>query len=120
MKFRKMSGAPKLFRGQVYYPVYQPPEGQNKCNVGDAFICAADDECGDNTSNLLDDKIIGEDFGNECSFIRQGILSEIVVFGDQIFANVAGPDTDEATLYQTYAIAGEVSSTTSNWRDSSN
>ena len=46
MKFRKMSGAPKLFKGQVYYPVYRPPEGQNKCNVGDAFICAADDECG--------------------------------------------------------------------------
>ena len=53
-------------------------------------------------------------------FIRQGILSEIVVFGDQLFANVAGPSTDEETLYQTYAIAGEVSSTTSNWRDSSN
>ena len=118
MKFRKMSGSPKLFKGQVYYPVYRPPVGQNKCNVGVAFICAADDECGNNTSNLLDDKVIEEN--KECSEIRQGILSEIVVFGDQIFANVAGPSTDEETLYQTYAIAGEVSSTTSNWRDSSN
>ena len=118
MKFRKMSGAPKIFQGQVYYPVYQPPEGQNKCNVGDAYICAADDECGNNTSNLLDK--VEEDYGKKCSFIRQGILSEIVVFGDQLFANVAGPSEDEDTLFQTYAIKGEVSSTTSNWRDSSN
>jgi type IV pilus assembly protein PilY1 len=113
-----MSGSPKIFQGQVYYPVYQPPEGQNKCNVGDAYICAADDECGNNTSNLLDK--VEEDYGKKCSFIRQGILSEIVVFGDQLFANVAGPSEDEDTLFQTYAIKGEVSSTTSNWRDSSN
>jgi type IV pilus assembly protein PilY1 len=38
MKFRKMSGSPKLFKGQVYYPVYRPPVGQNKCNVGLALI----------------------------------------------------------------------------------
>jgi type IV pilus assembly protein PilY1 len=103
----------------VYYPVYEPPEGQNKCNVGNAFICAADDECGNNTSSLLSNEVEQPD-GKKCSFIRQGVLSEIVVFGDQLFANVAGPNEDEQTLYQTYAIKGEVSSTTSNWRDSSN
>ena len=119
MTFKKMSGAPKLFQGQVYYPVYEPPEGQNKCNVGNAFICAADDECGNNTSSLLSNEVAQPD-GKKCSFIRQGVLSEIVVFGDQLFANVAGPNEDEQTLYQTYAIKGEVSSTTSNWRDSSN
>ena len=119
MKFRKMSGAPKLFKGQVYYPVYQPPEGANKCNVGDAYICSAEDECGNNTSNQLD-KADGADYGKKCSYIRQGILSEIVVFGDQLFANVAGPSEDEDTLFQTYAIKGEASSNKSNWRELSN
>jgi len=119
MKYRKMSGAPKLFKGQVYYPVYQPPEGANKCNVGDAYICSAEDECGNNTSNQLD-QVDGTDYGKNCSYIRQGILSEIVVFGDQLFANVAGPSEDEDTLYQTYAIKGEPSSNRSNWRELSN
>ena len=119
MKFRKMSGAPKLFKGQVYYPVYQPPEGANKCNVGDAYICSAEDECGNNTSNQLD-QADGANYGKDCSYIRQGILSEIVVFGDQLFANVAGPSEDEDTLYQTDAIKGEPSSNRSNWRELSN
>ena len=119
MKYRKMSGAPKLFKGQVYYPVYQPPEGANKCNVGDAYICSAEDECGNNTSNQLD-QADGADYGKNCSYIRQGILSEIVVFGDQLFANVAGPSEDEDTLYQTDAIKGEPSSNRSNWRELSN
>ena len=49
-----------------------------------------------------------------------GILSEIVVFADQLFANVAGPDEDKHTLYQTDAAKGEVSTSRGNWRDSSN
>ena len=52
--------------------------------------------------------------------MRPGILSEIVVFGDQLFANVAGPAEDKDTLFQTNAVKGEVSSSRGNWRDSSN
>jgi len=52
--------------------------------------------------------------------VRSGILSEIVVFADQLFANVAGPDKDKDTLYQTDAAKGEVSTSRGNWRDSSN
>ena len=34
--------------------MYVPPVScGNKCQVGDAYICAADDECGNNVSGLL-------------------------------------------------------------------
>ena len=32
--FRKASGRPTLFRGNVYFPIYQPPPGNLKCNQG--------------------------------------------------------------------------------------
>jgi len=140
VKYRKITGAPKLFKGVVYFPVYQPPEkGGNKCQVGDAYICAADDECGNNVSGLLveaegssltsiadtTDSTAVDTAATTvnpfaCKGVRSGILSEIVVFADQLFANVAGPDKDKDTLYQTDAAKGEVSTSRGNWRDSSN
>ncbi len=36
--FRKLSAAPTLFKGQVYFPIYEPPQGANPCNIGNAFI----------------------------------------------------------------------------------
>jgi len=139
-QYRKVTGAPKLFKGIVYFPVYQPPEkGGNKCNIGDAYICAADDECGNNVSGLLKEAAgtststiagttdaVAEDTAGRtenpfaCKGVRAGILSEIVVFADQLFANVAGPDEDKDTLYQTDAAKGEVSTSRGNLRDSSN
>jgi type IV pilus assembly protein PilY1 len=140
VQYRKVTGAPKLFKGVVYFPVYQPPEkGGNKCQVGDAYICAADDECGNNVSGLLveaegssltsiadtaDAEAVETDSTTvnpfACKGVRSGILSEIVVFADQLFANVAGPDKDKDTLYQTDSVKGEVSTSRGNWRDSSN
>ena len=49
-RYRKASASPTVYKGTVYYPVYQPPVGSAACSVGDAYICSADDECGTNTS----------------------------------------------------------------------
>jgi len=113
--FRKVSAPPTLFKGQVYFPVYEPPGGANRCNIGNAYICVADDECGTNNSHKL---IKGSTAnGKECSFVREGVLSELVVFGDKLFANVAGPSDDPDTLYSVLAAPGEVLSNRSSWRD---
>ena len=45
-------------------------------------------------------------------------MSELVIFGDKLFANVAGPKEDAETLYSVLAAAGEVSIDKSNWRES--
>jgi len=112
---RKTTAPPTLFKGQVYFPVYEPAPGSNRCNIGNAYVCVADDECGTNNSHKL---IKGSEAnGRECSFVRQGVLSELVVFSDTLFANVAGPNESAETLYKIPAVAGEVLSNRGGWRD---
>ena len=114
--YRKLSAAPTLFKGQVYFPIYEPPPGSNPCTIGMAYICVADDECGSNTSHLLTRGGVAN--GKKCKEVREGILSELVIFGDTLFANVAGPKDDEDTLYKVLAAAGEVQSSRGSWRES--
>ena len=126
--YRKASAPPTLFGGQVYFPIYQPPPNNNKCDQGNAFICAADDECGTNTSGKLqlsltptDDAGLAIDNpnANACGFVRKGILSELVIFGDKLYANVAGPSADSSTLFSILSIPGEIITNKGGWRDSS-
>ena len=130
-----------MFSGKVYFPVYQPPVGQNRCNQGKAYICVTDDECGTNKSQGLqtnaaaqsnndlgtdtssstgsqDSVTIGSE-DNACAYINEGVLSELVVFGTNLFANVAGPSEDVSTLYRVPALPGDIISNRGGWRDSS-
>ena len=112
---RKASAPPTLFKGQVYFPVYEPPPGSNRCNIGNAYICVADDECGTNNSHKLVKGATAN--GSNCTFIRKGVLSELVIFGDKLYANVAGPSENPDTLYSVLAVPGEVLSNRGGWRD---
>ena len=56
---------------------------------------------------------------NRCAYVREGILSELVIFSDKLFANVAGPSDDESTLFSILSIPGDVISNRGGWRDSS-
>ncbi len=112
---RKTSAPPTLFKGQVYFPVYEPPPGTNRCNIGNAYICVADDECGTNNSHKLVKGATAN--GSNCTFVRKGVLSELVIFGDKLFANVAGPSENPDTLYSVIAVPGEVLSNRGGWRD---
>ena len=114
--YRKLSATPTLFKGQVYFPIYEPPPGTNPCNIGMAYICVADDECGKNNSHLLTKG--GTANARACKQIREGILSELVIFGDQLYANVAGPKEDADTLYSILSAPGEVRANRSGWRES--
>ena len=116
--FRKTSAPPTLFKGQVYFPVYEPPPGTNKCAIGNAYICLADDECGTNNTFKLVKGRNSQANDEACLFVRQGVLSELVIFGDKLFANVAGPSEDEDTLYSILAAPGEVIGNSSGWRES--
>ena len=59
-----------------------------------------------------------EENDTSCIFVRKGGLSELVIFGDKLFANVAGPSDDEDTLYSILAAPGEVIGNSSGWRES--
>ena len=120
--FRKASARPTLFKGTVYYPVYQPPPGNQRCSVGHAFICGRVMECGQNISERLRletaEGVINTD-ANACAYVREGILSELVMFSDKLYANVAGPSDDEDTLFSILSIPGDIITNKGGWRDSS-
>ena len=52
-------------------------------------------------------------------FVRKGVLSELVIFADKLFANVAGPTGDEDTLFSILSVPGEIMQNKGGWRDSS-
>ena len=115
-RYRKVSAAPTVYKGNVYYPVYQPAEGANRCNLGKAYICSADDECGTNNSRELATSGALPD-GDDCYFVRRGILSELVVFGDRLYANVAGPSDTEDTLVTILSGSGDIGTYRDSWRE---
>ena len=115
-KYRKLTGTPTVFKGRVYFPIYKPPDGGNRCSLGTAYICSADDECGTNKSFELAEAEGTTDDEDPCYFVRAGILSELVVFGDTLYGNVAGPSDTEETLVSILAGSGEVSSYRKSWR----
>ena len=123
-KYRKASASPTVFNGMVYYPVYEPPEGDKKCNVGKAFICSANDECGTNTSQKIayKQKTVraesGFDENSGCYYIQPGILSKLVVFGNKLFANVTtDSDKQEDTLVTLLGDEGEIQVYRGSWRE---
>ena len=115
-KYKKLTGTPTVFKGRVYFPIYKPPDGGNRCSLGNAYICSADDECGTNKSSELAEAEEIVDDEDPCYFVRAGILSELVVFGDTLYGNVAGPSDTEETLVSILAGSGEVSSYRKSWR----
>ena len=112
-RYRKVSAPPTVYKGNVFYPIYQPPAGVNKCNIGKAYLCSADDECGTNNSSELGAVIAGDD----CLFVSRGILSELTIFADTLYGNVAGPSVQEDTLFILSTNVGEVTTYRKSWRE---
>ena len=123
-KDRKASASPTVFGGNVYYPIYEPPTGASLCNVGNAFVCSADDECGINNSKEIDyvRKSVGTDSGYDeesgCYYLQPGILSKLVVFGNTLYGNITTESSEQKdTLVTLLASEGEVSLYRGSWRE---
>ena len=127
--YKKVTAAPTVSRGVVYFPLYKPSSSVNSCSLGDALICGLDDECGTNISGQLG-KNLGSKASYVCKYVGQGVLSKIVTFGGKLFANIAGQaDCDAITdvkkkaeckkktdLIQIDSAIGDVSTYRSSWR----
>jgi len=114
-RFRKASAAPTVFKGHVYFPIYEPDK-EDECGLGKAFICSADDECGTNISRYIDkDNFVDSD---DCHYVKRGILSKLAVgVGDSLFGNVAGPSDNEETLIKILSSSTDVSTYRRSWRE---
>ena len=112
--YGKVTAEPTVFKGLVYYPIYEPTKSKNKCSLGNAYICAADDECGTNTASQLNRTTNNS---NKCAFVGQGVLSKIVVFANKLFANIAGQSLgSKKDLVTLDAAGGDSNIFRSSWR----
>jgi len=114
-RFRKASAAPTVFKGHVYFPIYEPDK-EDECGLGKAFICSADDECGTNISRHIDEaKFVDSE---DCHYVKRGILSKLAVGLDNtLFGNVAGPSENEETLIKILSSSTDVSTYRRSWRE---
>ena len=113
-KFRKTSAPPTVNRGKVYFPVYEP-NNEDACALGTSYICSYNDECGYlDTQGIDPDREVPE--GN-CYEVGKGILSKLVVFGNRMFANLAGPSDSEDTLVKILSGDSEYRSFKRSWRE---
>ena len=110
----KVTAEPTVYKGFAYFPIYEPTQSVNKCSLGNAYICQADDECGSNNSSQLGTIRKGE----ACYYVGQGVLSKIVVFADKLFANIAGQSAgNKKDLVQIQAGQGAASSYRNSWKE---
>jgi type IV pilus assembly protein PilY1 len=113
---KKVTAEPTVASGLVYFSIYKPSSSVNKCSLGDAFICAADDECGTNVSSKLGANS-GAQSNEKCKYVGQGVLSRIVTFAGKLFANIAGQSLgSKKDLVTINTAVGDVSSYRSSWR----
>ena len=116
--FKKVTAEPTVASGLVYFPIYKPTTSVNQCSLGQAFICAVDDECGTNVSSRLGKNTRNINANEKCRYVGEGVLSRIVAFAGKLFANIAGQSTDlsKKDLVQIDGSTGDVSTYRNSWR----
>ena len=114
--FGKTTAEPTVGSGLVYFPIYKP-HSTAACGLGNAVICAIDDECGTNNSSQLGPNDKGADANEKCKIVGIGVLSRIVVFANKLFANIAGEtNTDIKDLVAIDGGVGDVNTYRNSWR----
>ena len=125
--FKKVTAEPTVHRGVVYFPLFKPTTGLNKCAVGAALLCAVDDECGTDLNAKIggggSQSITFQDTKktvsttDDCKFVGMGVLSKIVTFADKLFANIAGKSGGKIVDFVSIdAAVGGVSTYRNSWR----
>jgi len=111
--YEKVTAEPTVSTGLVYFPIYKPTTSVNACSLGEAFICAVDDECGTNLSSRLGKRVTTE----QCTYVGKGVLSRIVTFAGKLFANIAGEsEQSKKDLVQIEGTSGDVSTYRNSWK----
>ena len=116
---KKVVAEPTLSNNIVYYPIYKPTDKNNlSCGSGDAYICAADAECGTNISSRFPDNPNNHK-GEECYFVGTGVLSKLVIHGSKIYANITeqsqNPNKDDLVVIE--SLSSGVVNYRSSWRE---
>ena len=116
---KKVVAEPTLSDNIVYYPIYKPSSKNNlSCGSGDAYICAADAECGTNISSRFPGNPNNHK-GEECYYVGTGVLSKLVIHGSKIYANITeqsqNPNKDDLVVIE--SLSSGVVNFRNSWRE---
>jgi type IV pilus assembly protein PilY1 len=116
---KKVVAEPTLSNNIVYYPIYKPTSKNNlSCGSGDAYICAADAECGTNISSRFPDNPNNQK-SEECYYVGTGVLSKLVIHGSKIYANITeksqNPNKDDLVVIE--SLGTGTNTFRSSWRE---
>ena len=116
---KKVVAEPTLSNNIVYYPIYKPTSINNlSCGSGDAYICAADAECGTNISSRFPGNPNNHK-GEECYFVGTGVLSKLVIHGSKIYANITeesqNPNKDDLVVIE--SLGSGTNTFRTSWRE---
>ena len=114
----KVTAEPTLTRGRVVFPIFQPTLSVNSCSTGKAFLCNIHAKCGTPKNTE-----IGSANDLECLEVGAGVLSKVIVFGNKLFANIAGEANIASSqigrqdLVSINSGAAEIESFRNSWRE---
>lgn len=119
-KQKKVVNEPTLKNNVVYYPLYEPAKigssnSNNSCGGGKAFICSVDADCGSNITS----KLGSINTGDQCLYVGTGVLSKLVAFGLNLYANISGEsiNKNKPDMVVLDAITESVKNYRSSWRE---
>ena len=76
---QKLTAEPTVHKDRVFFPIYEPFGGGNPCTTGKAILTAYSGLCGQSLLNIE---------------LGSGVLSKVVVQGDNIYVGIAGQAKD--------------------------
>ncbi|MDC0866175.1 PilC/PilY family type IV pilus protein [Candidatus Pelagibacter sp.] len=119
-KQKKVVNEPTLKNNVVYYPLYEPAKigssnSNNSCGGGKAFVCSVDADCGSNITS----KLGSINTGDQCLYVGTGVLSKLVAFGLNLYANISGEsiNKNKPDMVVLDAITESVKNYRSSWRE---
>ena len=74
---QKVTAKATIDKDRVYFPIYEPTTGSNACSTGKALLHAYDAKCGSIIANFPIN-------------IGTGVLSEVVIQGDNLYMGLSG------------------------------
>ena len=84
-KARKVTAEPTVFKDRVYFPLYEPAPANAVCTKGSAYLNAYDRKCGEAKLGTYGVKL------------GQGVLSKVLVQGDNLYIGISGEADTKGT-----------------------
>ena len=117
---KKVVNEPTFTGNYTYYPIFKPNRNSSDCGTGKAYVCAVDSDCGKSAGSDLKaaNTSIASNDQDDCLLVGDGVLSKLVSFGTNLYANISDKSTNSKKddLVLINSIAEDIQTFRSSWR----